>query len=743
MRIVKYICLIFAFVIFPFTLASCGIAEVNNDIYKSPKEFLLSDDFVISQNGEYTFEFVSDNASVALKNANGEVVWSTSPLESNQVRYDQFGMPIKLHSKVKSPIIIEYIEPTAAKAYTAYSYTDCTQNGTYNVEKIKNGVKVTYFFEEFKISVPVEYTFVDSVVRMSVKSSEITEDKHLLYSVSLAPYACGIDNLSQNGYLFIPSGSGAIVEPCQLEMGSYTYSRELYGNDATRYRERELDTEIYPENRLAVYGTKISDNSTICAIIEKGAEHAFVEAEVGAANTGYSSVWSKFAFRAYQWSKIKKEQQVKLYSNDMSQDTVSVAFHILGGEENSGYIGMANTYRDYLIRKYGMKSDISDSLLNLKFIGGANVTETFLGFQYNEFFKTTTLNQAKKIISELKKEVDGSVNVDLIGFGESGIDITTIAGGYTVNDDLGGVDGLKKLASFSKKNNCNLFFNADVLGFGESGEGVYESFDAALAQNKQKIKQYYYNIYLRKKTVEHDSYLLVSRSMIPEICNNLSEEFSSLGIKGFGLDTLSSVCYSDYSEVKYFNKGNMANDVSKAINKLKKKHSVAVNEANDYAAASSDIIFDIPITSSKNNMFSYDVPFYGIVFKGYIPIATPSVNLAVNSDNMILSAAEIGAGLSYTLINNGGTELFDSHSSAFYGSVYKDIKQDILDDINKYQNDFKSVENAKISSHSILENGLRRTKFDNNVSVYTNYTADTLYIDEQPVGAGEYLFVKE
>ena len=56
---------------------------------------------------------------------------------------------------------------------------------------------------------------------------------------------------------------------------------------------------------------------------------------------------------------------------------------------------------------------------------------------------------------------------------------------------------------------------------------------------------------------------------------------------------------------------------------------------------------------------------------------------------------------------------------------------------------YKGFENAKISSHSILENGLRITKFDNNVSVYTNYTADTLYIDEQPVGAGEYLFVKE
>lgn len=739
----KYISLALVFIIISLLLTSCGVAEVNNDVYTSPKEFDTYQDFTIIETDGYTFDFVSDTAAVVLKNSEGEVVWSTSPLDSSAEKLDQFGMPIKLHSKVKSPLIIEYIEPTAAKLYTAYSYNDCTQNGTYSVEKINNGVRVTYYFEEFKISVPVEYTFIDNVVKISVDSSKITEDEHLLYSVSLAPYSCGISNLSQNTYLFVPSGSGAVIEPCQLETGSYSYSRELYSDDATRYRERELDSEIFPENRLAVYGAKVSDKTAFCTIIEDGAEHAFIEAEVGAANTGYSSVWSKFAFRAYQWSKIKKEQQVKLYSKYMSQDTVSLSFHLLNGEEKANYIGMANTYREYLIKKYSMNSKLDDSLINLKFIGGANITETFLGFQYNSFFKTTTLNQAKNIISDLKDDIDGTINVDLLGFGESGIDITTIAGGYTVNDELGGEEGLKKLSDFAKDNDCNIFFNADVLGLSESGNGVYETFDTALAQNKQKIKQYYYNIYLRKKTADFDSYLLVSRSLVPEICKKLSTEFSNTGITGLGFDTLSSVCYSDYSDVKYFAKGNMSADVSKAISSVKKKYAVAVNDANDYAAASSDIIYDIPLTSSKNNIFTYDIPFYGIVFKGYIPLATPSVNLSVNSDRMILGAAEIGAGLSYTLINNGGTELFDSFSAAFYGSVYKDIKPQIIEQIKSYEESFKMVENAKIIDYSILQNGLRKTTFDNNVSVYTNYTLKDIAIDNYKIEAGKYLFVKE
>ena len=743
MKKVKYLYLLITVIISSLILSSCGIAKVENKVYKTPKDFSLEDDFTIVGNGEYTFEFLGDSATVVLKNKDGKILWSTVPSESFEEMLDEYGDPMKLHSKVKSSVIIEYVEPATSKISTAYSYKECVEKGSYSVKKIADGIEIIYYFKDLEISVPVKYTFKENVVRLSVDPSAITEGKYALYSIAIAPYSCGVYNLSEGGYLFIPSGSGVIVKPCQLEEGSYTYSRELYGNDAARYRERELDTDKYPENRLAVYGAKISADSAVCAIIENGAEHTFIEAETGAANTRYSSVWAKFALRAYQWSKIKNEQQVKLYSNDMVQDTLTVAYHLLSGE-NADYIGMADIYRDYLKEKYAMKSADKDSLLNLKIVGGANITETFLGFQYDKFFEATTLNQAKNIISDLKKTDYGTINVDLIGFGKSGIDIKTVAGGYAVNSNLGGKKGLEELAEFAESNNCNLFFNTDVLGVSKSGNGISKLSDIALSQDKRKIKQYYYNIYLRKKTVEHNSYLLLARELIPDVTEKLADKFSDTGIKGIGLDTLSSVCYSDYRNVEYFNKGNMAADVSGVINSLKEKdYEVAVNEANDYAAATSDIIFDIPLTSSKNNMFSYDVPFYGIVFKGYVPIATASVNLAADSDSMILKAAEIGAGLSYTLINNGSTKLIDSFSTAFYGSVYEDIKADITEDIESYKENFKTVENAKITDHIILSNGLHKTVFDNNVAVYTNYTDNDIEQNGKVIKAGEYLFVRE
>lgn len=739
----KSLLLAVIFVLISLMLSSCGIASVETKVYKNPKEFDTSSDFTISETDDYTFDFTSGDASVMLKNKEDRVVWSTSPIESFEEKLDEDGMPIKLHSKVRSAIIIEYIEPDTSKVSTLYSYKECAAEENYSVKEIKDGVEVTYYFKESEISIPVEYTFIDGVIRASVDTEKITEGKYRLYSIAIAPYSCGIYNTSENSYLFVPSGSGAIVEPCKLEEGSFTYSRELYGEDATRHRERELDTEKYPENRLAVFGAKTNEENAFCAIIENGAEHAFIEAETGAANTGYSSVWAKFALRAYQWSKIKNEQQVKLYSNSMSQTKLTVAYHILSGED-ADYVGMANVYREYLCKKYGMKATNNDSLLNLKIIGGANITETVLGFKYDKFFSATTLNESEKIISEIKSLTDGKITADLIGFGKSGIDVKNIAGGYTVNKNLGGEKALKSLTEFAEENNCDLYFNADVLGISKSGNGISKISNTALSQDKRKIKQYYYNIYLRKKTTEHKPYLLVSRSLIPEITKKISNELSQLGIYGFGLDTLSTVCYSDYKDVKYFNKGNMASDVDSIIKDLKdSKYAVAVNEANDYAAANADIIYDTPLTSSKNNIFSFDVPFYSIVFKGYVPLSTPSVNLSANADNMILHAAEIGAGLSYTVIQNGSTKLFDSFSSVFYGSVYNDIKPYIKEAVENYQEDFDSIKNAKIIDHSVEINGLHKTVFDNNVTVYTNYSKDEVSVNGNTVEPDGYLFVRE
>ncbi len=740
----KFLKILFTLCSLIVCLCSCKTAEVKNPNYRLSQSLSSETDFTVAENDTYTLNYMSEYASVLLKDRSGKTVWSTTTVKADEPRLDEYGDPIPLHSQVKSPIAIEYIEPTTSKVSISYAYSDCIRDGNFTVKKLDNGVEITYFFDEIGISVPVRYILEEKGVEVSVNTAEICESENRFYSVALAPYSCAVSNTSTEGYLFVPSGSGAIIEPCQLEDGSYSYSRELYGNDAMRALEQGLDVDKFPENRLCVIGAKLDNNSALCGIINSGAEHAFVEANVGAANIGFSNVAVKFAGRAYQWSKIRSNQQVKLYSDEMVQTKFAVTFTPLLSAENANYVAMANCYREYLTENYRMNSKMDSSALTLKIIGGANVTKNILGFSYDKFYPATTLAQAEEIVEQIITDTGIKPDVSLVGYGKNGLDIKEVAGGYTVNQKLGGEKGLKEFASYSKKNGINLFMNFDVLGVGKSGGGVSKNSDIALSQDMTKIKQYYYNIYSRLKTTRHNSYLLVSRDNISSVCDRLLESTEKLGLNGIGLDTLSSVCYSDYSDVKYFSKGNMAADVSENLSKFSKNnYSIAVNEANDFAAAESDIVIDVPLTSSKNNIFSYDIPFYSIVFKGYINLASESLNLSADANKLILLAAECGNSITYTVTHSSSTELFDSFSSIFYGSVFDGISEDIIKNVNSYKDTFKSIKNAKITDHCILENGLRKTVFDNGITIYVNFTKKSIVQNGLTVDAEGYVSVKE
>ena len=132
-------------------------------------------------------------------------------------------------------------------------------------------------------------------------------------------------------------------------------------------------------------------------------------------------------------------------------------------------------------------------------------------------------------------------------------------------------------------------------------------------------------------------------------------------------------------------------------------------------------IYDVPLQSTGHNLFDCDVPFYEIVFKGYVSMSTPSVNLSANEKETILKAVETGCGLGYTLIKNYDPKLLATAESSFYGSAYSDIKPYIEDAVSKNKDYYNKINGATIKDHIIYENGLRKTVFDNGYSVYVNY----------------------
>ena len=141
-------------------------------------------------------------------------------------------------------------------------------------------------------------------------------------------------------------------------------------------------------------------------------------------------------------------------------------------------------------------------------------------------------------------------------------------------------------------------------------------------------------------------------------------------------------------------------------------------------------------------MFTADIPFYEIVFKGYVPMTADAVNLSIEPKTAVLRAAEAGCGLSYTLTARYDKSLMTAKQTLYHSTVFSGLDGGIYETVAAYNAYFESIKNAKIISHKILENGLRKTEFDNGTAVYVNYGSTRLTSEAGEVAAGSYIFTK-
>ena len=145
------------------------------------------------------------------------------------------------------------------------------------------------------------------------------------------------------------------------------------------------------------------------------------------------------------------------------------------------------------------------------------------------------------------------------------------------------------------------------------------------------------------------------------------------------------------------------------------------SDANDFTAVAADLIVDAPVSSDKGYTFVEDVPFYAMVFKGYVPMTCGAVNLTSNPQETLLGAVEGGIGLNYTVINQWDNKLIDAVYPYFYSTVYSSVKNDILAAYDSLAEYYNSINKAKIVSNTLVSSGVHCTVFDNGVTVYVNY----------------------
>lgn len=701
------------------SLAGCGTVLKTFPSFQKQDKYQNISENIVAENNNIALKWYSKQKQIGIYDKIHNKEWGSNAVTAA----GEEGQSKKPHPQVISQIYVGYFDQSNYTEKVAYSYTSAVSKNTVSSKAIKNGISVKYDFATEGFSVTVNYTLRENSVLASVDRSLITEnEKNIVTRVALAPYFCSVKNETDDSYVFVPSGSGALVYPNVDLIAACETSEPVYGKDYTI--DEEYNFAESKSVRMPVYGVK-DKNSGLCAVIEGDPETADITTVSNNTRTGYTSVFPYTWVRGYNTIQMPEsfgnDAYTKLFSSAVDKGEFSVAFYPFGGDDCS-YVDIAEIYRDYLFKKYKTENfENKEKAVNLNILGGVLINKSFIGYPYKSIQELTTVTQAKDIINSVTEVIKNNFGVQLSGYTQSGMDIGKIAGGGTVSGKLGSLKEIRSLIKDCDSSEILIFMDFDMIRY-KSGTGGAGFGGAAVKTDQKSAVKYYYKLGTGLNDTD-ESYRLLSRNKIEQVNNKFFKKLKKSGITGVSFNTMSNMCYSDYGNEAYFAKSGMSGQVSGIYKKYKDSgFNTGSSDANDYAAVFSDHISNAPLSSAEYDSFGATVPFYEIVFKGYVPMSSSGINGLNDNRKELLKAVEAGIGISFCVAENYSTKALGTVQNISYALNGSELKENISAIAKMGFFDYcELVKNAKITQHSIVDDNVRKTVFDNGVAVYVNY----------------------
>ena len=123
--------------------------------------------------------------------------------------------------------------------------------------------------------------------------------------------------------------------------------------------------------------------------------------------------------------------------------------------------------------------------------------------------------------------------------------------------------------------------------------------------------------------------------------------------------------------------------------------------------------------STRFNVLSEDIPFSTLVFQGYKPLTSSSINLAVNVEKTYLQAISTGMAPQFTLCDTLHESIQFDQDTAFVSSCYEDWSGRIADMVNRSADVLAKVGNQPIKNYTV-DGDLTITEFENGMKIYAN-----------------------
>ncbi len=720
MRNRKLLCSVISLVIVMMILLT-GCATDKKDATKS----LLGKYTPISiDNDVYTLDVTEEGRVVLYNKTNGTYTYSYP---------DGADEDFMSAGKVMSAISISSYVDQASGINTTYSYDGSVIMGGLTVNKLENEIVAEYDFFMEEITVPVHYTLDGEKLVVTVLPEEIVETASRIVDVSIHPFfGCG--SSSDQGFIFVPDGSGAIIDFNQLSTSEY--KQKLYSKDESLYSFTA--NELTAPSVMSVFGIGVNGKGSCFGIITGGAQDAYVCAEPGNNITSYNAVYPTFNVMSKDIRDYPNDwrSEVDIIPEDKKDTGPMQVTYYLNNDPEPSYMDFAEIYREYLVEKYGLEKMTESSYpMTMDITMSAIKGKSFIGLPYDGVQVLTTAQQANSMVDFFKSNGVETV-VKLNNWSKETV-WNKIPDKISFLSSVGSKNAMTGLLKAAGDNGLvylgrNTTYVTGGNTFPKSSKYAKNSYDTATVfQN--------YNLVTRIRKDE-TQYFLSSNSIISSTDSFLKSLSQKVDKKvGVSFDNLNTL-QSDFSANETSLTATAAN-INKALS-LVKDRNVAVTGGSDYTLGYADFIFSMPSSSSSFDVTSYDIPFYQIVLHGYVPYSIEAINSSANPDKAMLKTLEYGSNLVFNFIGADSDETRYSTCDNLYNATFSQWKDYSLEKWNEFSKIQADKQNQLIVDYKRLATDVTYTEYENGDAVIVNYSDNDYNYNGTTVNAMGYAQVK-
>lgn len=656
----------------------------------------------------------------------------------------------KMNGKLSAQLILKCLEKKNAYSMEVNNFADSIKLGGMDYELVDNGIKFVFSFPNVGVRVPVQYCLCEDGITAEILNDEIEElwdEEYLLLQVTLLPYF-GAGGLDDNGYLFVPDGSGALINFNNDKQKGPEYNASIYGLDLAFAIDDSIS--LRQSASLPVYGLKSNQNAFL-AVIDSGESCGTIFASISKMNNPYNMAYSTVTYREFRATELDPlaisagTRAGMDYSEMLLKEENYRIKYIFLEEESADYVGMSRVYKEYLTEQELAKTTelAGENYLILDIYGAVSIEKYVLGVERSVITPLTTYNEVCDIVRELKSQGVENLIVNYIGALDSGFE-NKVYDELKYEKCLGSKKDFKNMINYLNEEDVLLFIESNPICIYKDGNGYSMKGDSIKTLFDGYVFQYNYTRNNNDAIVE-ERWNLMSPNLAAKQMVMFSDTAISQGVSNLSVAGVGNTLYSNMRQgIGYATRSESKKLYMEALQTVDQNTDyLMVHNGNAYCLPYTDVVTDVADSSSAYDIEDHSIPFYQLVLSGKVLIGTNAINGSSDSHYGFLKSMETGSCLKFNTVFSDVTELVGTRYDDLAFFSYDQWKDVIVEQYLAKQEIVKQLGGQVIVAHEELAEDVFMTVYESGKAVIVNYSEERYVHGNVVIEGNAYSLIEE